>query len=139
MSTYYVDIVCQHLTNGNLFPKMPTYNVNINMTDTESQVEFQMFRWYQIQRTIICNTQSFIFLAEICHGKKDFNTSHEISIVELDQMSSTFFHLSMDLLTCRTIGLCINMLFVEVKIESLAAAQMSRTLAVSFTLNIHIQ
>ena len=43
MSTYYVNIVCRHLTNGNLFTKMPTYNVNTIMTDTECQVEFYMF------------------------------------------------------------------------------------------------
>ena len=53
-------------------------------------------------------------------------------------MSSTFLHLSMDLFTSNAIGLFINMLLVEVEIESRAAAQMSRSVAVSFTLNIHI-
>ena len=29
-------------------------------------------------------TDHLFFPAEICHGKKDFNTRHEIPIVELD-------------------------------------------------------
>ena len=33
MSTYYVDIICRHLSNGKLFTKMSTYQVHINITN----------------------------------------------------------------------------------------------------------
>ena len=58
------------------------------------------------------------FSADICHCKKDFYSSHKVSIIELNQMFSTLFHFRMYLLPSRRIWLYIDIFLVEVEIEA---------------------
>ena len=87
--------------------------------------------WYLIKRTI--SIRSFIFSADICHCKKDFYSSHKVSIIELNQMFSTLFHFRMYLLPSRRIWLFSDIFLVEVEIEAEATPHVSGTVTGSFT------
>ena len=64
MSTYYVNIVCRHLTNGNLFTTMPTYNVDYPQDCPLGAI----LRWAILSPSVIRNAHPnyYVFLWIVC-------------------------------------------------------------------------